>query len=60
MSKPARFSRKSLQALLAPWVVPAGLLLAWQMAAQLGWLSSRILPEPLAIAKAAWRLSVSG
>lgn len=46
--------------LLAPWVVPVTLLLAWQIAAQVGWLSSRILPEPLAVAKAAWVLTASG
>ncbi|NMM28577.1 MAG: aliphatic sulfonate ABC transporter permease SsuC [Glaciimonas sp.] len=50
----------ALRAQLAPWVVPAVLLLTWQIAAQLGWLSSRILPEPLAVAKATWTLAVSG
>lgn len=43
-----------------PWVVPVALLLAWQIAAQVGWLSSRILPEPLAVAKATWTLTASG
>lgn len=43
-----------------PWVVPVALLLAWQIAAQVGWLSSRILPEPLAVAKATWTLTTSG
>ncbi|MGV8898342.1 MAG: aliphatic sulfonate ABC transporter permease SsuC [Burkholderiaceae bacterium] len=51
---------RPLLALLAPWVVPVALLLAWQIAAQLGWLSSRILPEPLAVAKATWSLAASG
>lgn len=45
---------------LAQWVVPVVLLLAWQLAAQVGWLSTRILPEPLAVAKAAWTLAASG
>ncbi|MFZ6750103.1 aliphatic sulfonate ABC transporter permease SsuC [Undibacterium sp. Ren11W] len=45
---------------LAPWAVPLALILFWQIAAQLGWLSSRILPEPLAVAKAFWTLTVSG
>ena len=44
----------------APWIVPVGLVLFWQIAAQTGWLSSRILPEPLAVAKAFWALAVSG
>lgn len=45
---------------LAPWVVPVTLIAAWQIAAQLGWLSSRILPEPWAVLKAAWALAASG
>jgi sulfonate transport system permease protein len=43
-----------------PWVVPLLLLALWQAAAQLGWLSTRILPEPWAVLKAFWALSVSG
>jgi sulfonate transport system permease protein len=45
---------------LAPWVVPVTLIAVWQIAAQVGWLSSRILPEPWAVLKAAWALAVSG
>ncbi|MDY7539083.1 aliphatic sulfonate ABC transporter permease SsuC [Undibacterium sp. 5I1] len=43
-----------------PWVVPVLLIGLWQFAAQVGWLSSRILPEPWAVAKAFWTLAVSG
>ncbi|MDY7579693.1 aliphatic sulfonate ABC transporter permease SsuC [Herbaspirillum sp. RTI4] len=42
------------------WVLPVTLIAAWQLAAQQGWLSSRILPEPLAVLRAAWTLSASG
>ena len=45
---------------LAPWVVPALLLASWQAAAQLGWLSTRILPAPWDVLKAAVALAVSG
>ena len=45
---------------ILPWVVPALLLALWQASSQLGWLSSRILPEPWAVAKAFWSLSASG
>lgn len=45
---------------LAPWAVPVTLILVWQLAAQAGWLSSRILPEPLAVLRAAWELARSG
>ncbi|GAB1836959.1 aliphatic sulfonate ABC transporter permease SsuC [Achromobacter xylosoxidans] len=48
------------RAALAPWLVPALILGLWQLAAQAGWLSSRILPAPLAVAAAAWSLAVSG
>lgn len=43
-----------------PWIVPVLLLTVWQVAAHVGWLSSRILPEPFAVAKAAWSLAGSG
>jgi sulfonate transport system permease protein len=45
---------------IAPWLVPVLLLAGWQAAAQLGWLSSRVLPEPLAVARAFWSLAASG
>ncbi|WP_445658008.1 aliphatic sulfonate ABC transporter permease SsuC [Achromobacter sp. NCFB-sbj8-Ac1-l] len=48
------------RAALAPWLVPALILLVWQLAAQAGWLSSRILPAPSSVAAAAWSLAVSG
>ena len=50
----------SWRAALAPWLVPLGILALWQLAAQAGWLSSRILPAPSAVAAAAWSLAVSG
>ena len=48
------------RAALAPWLVPALILGLWQLAAQAGWLSSRILPAPSAVAAVAWSLAVSG
>ena len=45
---------------LTPWIVPALLIAGWEAAAQLGWLSSRILPEPWAVARAFWTLAASG
>ncbi|GAB7548416.1 aliphatic sulfonate ABC transporter permease SsuC [Cupriavidus sp. CuC1] len=44
----------------APWIVPVLLVVAWQLASQLGWLSNRILPAPLDVVKAAWGLAVTG
>ncbi|HEY6773740.1 MAG TPA: aliphatic sulfonate ABC transporter permease SsuC [Oxalicibacterium sp.] len=43
-----------------PWIVPILLLAAWQTASHFGWLSNRVLPEPFAVAKAAWSLAESG
>ena len=45
---------------LAPWALPVALLLGWQLASHFGFLSSRILPEPWAVAKAFWTLAESG
>ncbi|AMP13828.1 aliphatic sulfonate ABC transporter permease SsuC [Collimonas pratensis] len=45
---------------LLPWLLPLLLILGWEFAAKVGWLSSRILPEPWAVARAAWSLTVSG
>lgn len=45
---------------LAPWAVPLLLLVVWQAASQFGWLSSRILPEPLAVMRAFRTLAQSG
>ena len=43
-----------------PWLVPVGLIALWQVAASLGWLSTRVLPAPSEVLKAAWALTVSG
>ncbi|MDI3380469.1 aliphatic sulfonate ABC transporter permease SsuC [Xenophilus aerolatus] len=45
---------------LVPWLVPIGLIVAWQIASSLGWLSTRVLPAPVDVVKAAWSLTVSG
>ena len=50
----------ALRERLAPWLLPVALLAAWELAARLGWLSSRILPEPFAVGRAAWELAASG
>jgi sulfonate transport system permease protein len=52
-------AQAGLRQLLA-WALPLALIIVWQIAAQAGWLSSRILPEPLAVLSAAWKLALSG
>lgn len=45
---------------LVPWLVPVALIAAWQVASAQGWLSTRVLPAPLDVLRAAWALAVSG
>jgi sulfonate transport system permease protein len=45
---------------LAPWIVPIFILAAWQLSAQLGWLSVRILPAPWDVLIAFVKLTQSG
>lgn len=45
---------------LAPWVLPVLLLTAWQLAVSTGWLSTRILPAPVAVIEAGVVLVRSG
>ena len=52
----ARASRRRL----APWLVPLAILVSWEIAAKSGALSTRVLPEPFAVVRAAWSLIESG
>lgn len=45
---------------LLPWLVPLVLVVTWQVASSLGWLSTRVLPAPIDVLRAAWTLTVSG
>ncbi len=45
---------------LTPWLLPAAILVAWEVASRTGWLSARILPEPAAVATAFCTLLRSG
>jgi len=55
-----RYFSASYGARIAPWLVPLAILIAWEFAARSGVLSTRVLPEPLAVVKAAWSLIRSG
>jgi sulfonate transport system permease protein len=52
--------KKTLFDRALPWLLPVLLLSAWQFAAHVGWLSSRVLPEPLNVFKSGWELLKSG
>ncbi|WP_244830917.1 aliphatic sulfonate ABC transporter permease SsuC [Caballeronia sp. TF1N1] len=56
----ARTALSGIGAKALPWLVPLLILVAWEAAARTGGLSSRVLPEPLAVVKAAWALILSG
>jgi sulfonate transport system permease protein len=43
-----------------PWVLPVVVLAAWEYTARVGILSTRVLPEPWAVVKAAWHLTTTG
>ena len=43
-----------------PWALPVLLLIVWQSAASAGLLSSRVLPAPVDVVAAGWRLGRSG
>lgn len=45
---------------LAPWALPLALIVFWELAARVGWLSTRVLPEPWTVATAFWSLAESG
>jgi len=45
---------------ISPWVPTLVLLAVWQLASSRGWMSNRILPAPLGVAKAFWTLTLSG
>ncbi|HMN81746.1 MAG TPA: aliphatic sulfonate ABC transporter permease SsuC [Burkholderiaceae bacterium] len=51
---------RRLGARTLPWAVPALLIVLWQLASSLGWLSTRVLPAPIDVVKAAWQLTTSG
>lgn len=45
---------------ILPWVIPVGLIAAWQVSSSLGILSARVLPNPIDIFTAAVELTKSG
>ena len=42
------------------WALPALILVIWQAAASFGWIADTVMPSPLAVVEAAWRLTLSG
>lgn len=55
-----KLGHSSIAKTFLPWLVPALILIAWEISARTGWLSSRVLPEPLAVFESGWRLAQTG
>lgn len=53
------FNQSQVRALV-PWIVPVGILLFWQLFSTIGWIPTRILPSPLGVVGAAFKLAASG
>jgi len=45
---------------LTQWLLPAAIILVWELGALTGWIPGRVLPAPTAVVAAGWRLLVSG
>ena len=45
---------------LLPLIVPVAIVAIWQLAASLGWISSRLMPAPTDVARAFWEHTISG
>jgi sulfonate transport system permease protein len=45
---------------LVPWLLPLLILALWEAGTRGQWISTRVLPEPLAVLKAAWSLALDG
>lgn len=45
---------------LLPWLLPVTILVFWQLASQLGWITSRTMPAPLDVLKAGIAVASSG
>ena len=59
-TRQVRFVLRNVGQAVLPWLVPFFLLALWQLSSSQGWLSNRVLPAPVEVARAAWRLSASG
>ena len=54
------FSLRARAVACLPWLVPLAVLALWEAASRAAWLSTRVLPEPLAVAEAFLSLARSG
>jgi len=50
----------ALRGALLPWAFPIALVVAWEIAAEAGWISARLLPAPSQVAVAFWQTLADG
>ncbi|CAB3799029.1 aliphatic sulfonate ABC transporter permease SsuC [Pararobbsia alpina] len=56
----ARSSWRPRLSSLVPWLLPLLILALWEAGTRSQWISTRVLPEPLAVLKAFWSLALDG
>ncbi|RKP44242.1 aliphatic sulfonate ABC transporter permease SsuC [Pararobbsia silviterrae] len=45
---------------IVPWLLPLLILVVWEAGTRMAWISTRVLPEPLAVVQSAWSLALDG
>src|SRR5258708_19919278 len=60
MAAESQIYRNRLIRLAGPWLVPLGLVIAWQIFAGSGLIPHRILPSPLEVLQAGFHLTLTG
>jgi sulfonate transport system permease protein len=60
MSRTTTPSAESFAGRALPWLLPLLIVASWELASRFGWLSTRVLPEPLAVVRAFVTLAASG
>jgi len=43
-----------------PYLLPIGIVVLWQLASSIGWISTRVMPAPVDVVKAFWSQAASG
>ncbi|WP_027474276.1 ABC transporter permease subunit [Curvibacter gracilis] len=59
-ARPRAFAGGDRGLALLSWAVPLFLVLVWELAARVGWLSPQVLPAPSKVAQTAWALIGQG
>jgi sulfonate transport system permease protein len=58
--RPSGFALDRALAPFVPYLVPIGIVILWQLASSLGWISTRVMPAPIDVVRAFWSQVASG